>query len=128
MRLRASVAQALKRLELGRQPFRRLGEGRLFESLREWVPGDDLRHIDWKATAKRRKVITRQYEAERRQQVLLVLDTGRLLTAEIAGGSRRSPPSGRARAGVRDRKSTRLNSSHLVISYSVFCFQKKNIT
>jgi uncharacterized protein (DUF58 family) len=62
--------------------------GRLFESLREWVPGDDLRHIDWKATAKRGKVIARQYEAERRQHVLLVLDTGRLLTAEIAGVSR----------------------------------------
>src|SRR6267143_861513 len=86
MRLRASVAQALRRRELGRQPFRRLGEGRLFESLREWVPGDDLRHIDWKATARRRKVITRQYEAERRQQVMLVLDAGRLLTAEVAGG------------------------------------------
>jgi len=88
MRLRASVAQALKRRELGRQPFRRLGEGRLFESLREWVPGDDLRHIDWKATARRRKVITRQYEAERRQHVLLVLDTGRLLTADVAGVAR----------------------------------------
>jgi len=87
--LRASVAQALKRLELGRQPFRRLGEGRLFESLREWVPGDDLRHIDWKATARRRKVITRQYEAERRQQVLLVLDTGRLMTAEVTAGAAR---------------------------------------
>src|SRR5439155_1309159 len=88
MRLRASVAQALKRLELGRQPFRRLGEGRLFESLREWVPGDDLRHIDWKATARRRKVITRQYEAERRQHVLLVLDAGRLMTADVAGVAR----------------------------------------
>ncbi len=88
MRLRASVAQALKRRELGRQPFRRLGEGRLFESLREWVPGDDLRHIDWKATARRRKVITRQYEAERRQHVLLVLDAGRLLTADVAGVAR----------------------------------------
>src|SRR5436309_7772910 len=87
MRLRASVAEALRR-EAGMRPIRQLGEGRLFESLREWVPGDDLRHIDWKATAKRRKVITRQYEAERRQQVLLVLDTGRLLTAEIAGVSR----------------------------------------
>jgi uncharacterized protein (DUF58 family) len=88
MRLRASVAQALRRRELGRQPFRRLGEGRLFESLREWVPGDDLRHIDWKATARRRKVITRQYEAERRQHVLLVLDAGRLLTADVAGVAR----------------------------------------
>jgi len=87
VRLRASVAEAARRHQ-GVTPIRQLGEGRLFESLREWVPGDDLRHIDWKATAKRRKVITRQYEAERRQQVLLVLDTGRLLTAEIAGVSR----------------------------------------
>lgn len=86
MRLRASVAQALRRREAGMRPIRQLGEGRLFESLREWVPGDDLRHIDWKATARRRKVITRQYEAERRQQVLLVLDLGRLMTADIAGG------------------------------------------
>jgi uncharacterized protein (DUF58 family) len=88
VRLRASVAQAQRRRQQGITPLRQLGEGRLFESLREWVPGDDLRHIDWKATAKRGKVITRQYEAERRQQLLLVLDTGRLLTAEIAGVSR----------------------------------------
>ncbi len=88
IRQRASVAQALRRREQGLKPLRQLGEGRLFESLREWVPGDDLRHIDWKATAKRRTVITRQYEAERRQQVLLMLDTGRLMMAEIAGVSR----------------------------------------
>ena len=86
IRLRASVAQARRRRDAGMKAVRELGEGRLFESLREWVPGDDIRHIDWKATARRRKVITRQYEAERRQQVLLVLDLGRLMTAEIAGG------------------------------------------
>ncbi len=86
MRLRASVAQARRRRDAGMKAIRELGEGRLFESLREWVPGDDIRHIDWKATARRRKVITRQYEAERRQQVLLVLDLGRLMTADIAGG------------------------------------------
>jgi len=88
VRLRASVAEALRRRDAGIKPIRRLGEGRLFESLREWVPGDDLRHIDWKATARRAKVITRQYEAERRQQVLLVLDTGRLMTAEVGGVAR----------------------------------------
>jgi uncharacterized protein (DUF58 family) len=82
------VAQALRRRELGRRPERQLGEGRLFESLREFVPGDDPRHVDWKATARRRKMITRQYEAERRQHVLLVLDTGRLLTADVAGVAR----------------------------------------
>jgi len=50
--------------------------------------GRRLRHIDWKATARRGKIITRQYEAERRQHVLLVLDLGRLMTAEAAGVSR----------------------------------------
>ena len=88
VRLRSSVAQPARRREPGSTPARRLGEGRLFESLREWVPGDDIRRIDWKATARRRKVIARQYEAERRQQVMLVLDTGRLLTAEIGGLAR----------------------------------------
>jgi len=86
VRLRASVADAQRRREAGMKRIRQLGEGRLFESLREWGPGDDLRHIDWKATARRGKVITRQYEAERRQQVLLVLDTGRLMTADVAAG------------------------------------------
>ncbi|HXF96123.1 MAG TPA: DUF58 domain-containing protein [Gemmatimonadales bacterium] len=88
LRLRRSVAEARRHREAGRRPVRRLGEGRMFESLREWVPGDDVRHIDWKATARRRKVITRQYEAERRQQVLLVLDAGRLMTAEVGGVAR----------------------------------------
>ncbi|HET8713614.1 MAG TPA: DUF58 domain-containing protein [Gemmatimonadales bacterium] len=86
MRLRASVADALRRRDAGLKAVRQIGEGRLFESLREWVPGDDLRHIDWKATGRRGKVITRQYEAERRQQVLLVLDSGRLMTADVAAG------------------------------------------
>ena len=86
VRLRAAVAEALRRRDAGMKSIRQLGEGRLFESLREWGPGDDLRHIDWKATARRGKVITRQYEAERRQQVLLVLDTGRLMTADVAAG------------------------------------------
>lgn len=88
MRLKASVAEARRRKEAGQQAVRRLGEGRMFESLREWVPGDDVRHIDWKATAHRGKVITRQYEAERRQYVLLVLDAGRLMTAEVGGVGR----------------------------------------
>ncbi len=88
LRRRAAVAQALRRRELGRQPLRRLGEGRLFESLRDFVPGDDPRLIDWKATARRGKMITRQFEAERRQHVLLVLDAGRLMTADVAGVAR----------------------------------------
>ena len=87
-RLKASVAEAVKRRESGLRALRHIGEGRQFESLREWVPGDDTRHIDWKASARRRKVITRQFEEERRQQVMLVIDAGRLLTAEIEGEAR----------------------------------------
>ncbi len=87
-RLKASVAEAVRRRESGLRTLRQLGEGRQFESLREWVPGDDTRHIDWKATARRRKIIARQFEEERRQQVMLVIDAGRLLTADVGGQSR----------------------------------------
>jgi uncharacterized protein (DUF58 family) len=83
--LRALPVQAARRREAGMRAIRRPGEGRLFEGLREWVPGDDTRIIDWKATARRGKPIARQYEDERRQQVLLVIDAGRLLTAEAGG-------------------------------------------
>ncbi|MFI5279011.1 MAG: DUF58 domain-containing protein [Gemmatimonadales bacterium] len=83
-RLRQAIAEAARR-QPGQDPARRLGEGRMFESLREWVPGDDLRSIDWKATARRRKLIAREYEEERRQQVMLVLDAGRLMASEADG-------------------------------------------
>lgn len=85
--LRALPAQARRR-EAGLRNVRRLGEGRVFETLREWVPGDDTRTIDWKATARRGKTMARQYEDERRQQVLIALDAGRMLTAEIGGRPR----------------------------------------
>lgn len=83
--LRALPSRVSRRREAGLRSIRRPGEGRLFESLREWIPGDDTRIIDWKATARRGKPIARVYEDERRQQVLIVLDAGRLLTAESAG-------------------------------------------
>ena len=59
------------------------GEGREFESLREYVRGDELRHISWTATARRGKLTTRQYQIERDQTILIVLDAGRLMTARI---------------------------------------------
>jgi uncharacterized protein (DUF58 family) len=86
--LRALPIQAARRREAGLRNVRRPGEGRLFEGLREWVPGDDTRIIDWKATARRGTPIARQYEDERRQQVLLAIDAGRLLTAEVDGVAR----------------------------------------
>lgn len=86
--LRSLPTQAQRRREAGFRSVRRLGEGRMFESLKEWVPGEDTRTIDWKATARRGKVMARQYEDERRQQVLLVIDAGRMLTAEVDGRPR----------------------------------------
>jgi uncharacterized protein (DUF58 family) len=59
------------------------GEGRDFESLREYVPGDELRHVSWSATARRGRLTTRQYQIERDQTVLVALDAGRLMTARI---------------------------------------------
>jgi len=64
------------------------GEGRDFESLREYVPGDELRHVSWSATARRGKLTTRQYQIERDQTVLVALDAGRLMTARIEDESK----------------------------------------
>ncbi len=86
--VRSLPAQSARRRDVGLRQMRWRGDGRLVEGLREWVQGDDVRSIDWKATARRGKVIARQYEDERRQPVLLVIDAGRLLTAEVDGRAR----------------------------------------
>ena len=70
-------------MQTGRRQSPRRGEGREFESLREHQRDDDFRHIDWKATAKRGKLISRQYETERDQRLMILLDTGRLMSPRI---------------------------------------------
>lgn len=60
---------------------RRRGEGTDFHQMREYRVGDSLRQIDWKATARSRKLISREYQDERNQQLVLLLDTGRRLLA-----------------------------------------------
>ncbi|MGC4113104.1 MAG: DUF58 domain-containing protein [Myxococcales bacterium] len=75
---RDALAMVRPELETGLARLKRsLGEGRDFESLRAYIPGDDVRIIDWKATAKRSAPIARQYEPERNQTVMLLLDCGR---------------------------------------------------
>ena len=59
------------------------GEGREFESMRDYVRGDEMRHISWTATARRGRLTTRQYQIERDQNVMIALDAGRLMTARI---------------------------------------------
>jgi len=60
---------------------RRRGEGTDFRQLREYRQGDSLRSIDWKATARQQKPISREYQEERDQQVVFLLDTGRRMLA-----------------------------------------------
>jgi uncharacterized protein (DUF58 family) len=72
-----------RRPEPGLRRMRVRGQGREFESLREFVIGDEIRHISWAATARRGKLITRQYTIERSQNIVVLLDTGRLMTARI---------------------------------------------
>ncbi|MBV9775374.1 MAG: DUF58 domain-containing protein [Gemmatimonadetes bacterium] len=74
--------------EAGIRNVRQRGEGGSFESLREYVRGDDPRTLDWKASARRGTLTVRQYEAERRQNVLLAIDAGRLMTQRIDGRER----------------------------------------
>src|SRR5207245_11306913 len=54
-----------------------------FESVGDYVRGDEVRHISWSGTARRGKVTTRQYQVERDQTILIALDAGRLMTARI---------------------------------------------
>ncbi len=70
-------------IEAGLRKMRLRGAGTEFESLREFAPGDPFRSIDWKATARRGKIMVAQHEVERSQNVMLVLDCGRLMTARI---------------------------------------------
>ena len=66
----------------------RLGKGTEFESLREYTPDDEFRSIDWKATARRHRPATRQFEIERSQTVIIMIDAGRMMTAQIGEMSR----------------------------------------
>ncbi|MEX2550221.1 MAG: DUF58 domain-containing protein [Nitriliruptoraceae bacterium] len=72
-------------LEQGLRSVRGRGSGSEFESLREYVEGDEFRHLDWAATARRGVPIVRTFRAERNQTVLVLLDTGRTTAGLVAG-------------------------------------------
>jgi uncharacterized protein (DUF58 family) len=72
----------------GRQAIAVRAQGTEFDSLREYVPGDDVRSIDWRATARTADVMVRTWRPERDRQVVLVLDTGRTCAARIGDETR----------------------------------------
>lgn len=69
--------------ELGLRPARVFGTGTEFERLREYNTDDEFRRINWKATARRGKPIAAEYETERSQYIVSVIDTGRLMRPPI---------------------------------------------
>lgn len=67
----------------GRTPLLLRGPGTEFDSLREYVRGDDVRSIDWRATARRRDLVVRTWRPERDRRVVIVIDTGRTSAVRI---------------------------------------------
>ncbi len=67
----------------GRAAVRVRGQGTEFDSLREYVEGDDVRSVDWRASARTRSVVVRTWQPERDRRVFLVLDTGRTSAGRV---------------------------------------------
>jgi uncharacterized protein (DUF58 family) len=67
----------------GAVTLNRRGQGTEFDSLREYVDGDDVRSIDWRATARRGDVVVRNWRPERDRRLVCVLDTGRTSAARV---------------------------------------------
>lgn len=78
-----SKLQRLRELD-GRAAIQVRGAGTEFDSLRDYVRGDDVRSIDWRATARRQNVVVRTWRPERDRRVVIVLDTSRTSAARIA--------------------------------------------
>jgi len=91
LRGRAEVELMVRRgrlLEAGIRSSAVRGGGSNFESLRDYLPDDELRRINWRATARSTRAIANQYREERDQQVILLLDASRAMAGQVEGASR----------------------------------------
>ena len=77
-----------RQVQLEKRLKRQRGQGRDFESLRDYRPGDPQRDICWTASARRSRLVSKIYQVERSQVIWLVLDAGRLLRARVNGPSK----------------------------------------
>lgn len=71
----------------GLKQMKKRGSGIEFHQLREYRQGDSVKQIDWQATSKRRKLISREYQEERNQHVIVMLDAGECMNIETEAGS-----------------------------------------
>ena len=72
-------------LEQGVRVERYRGDGSEFDHLQKFMPGFDIRSIDWKVSARHGKLMSRQYRAERNRQVIVAVDSGRLMSEVVEG-------------------------------------------
>ncbi|MEV6136296.1 DUF58 domain-containing protein [Nocardia sp. NPDC051990] len=86
-RLLRSKVKRLQHLE-GRNVANMRGQGTEFDSFREYVAGDDVRAIDWRATARATDVLVRTWRPERNRHMLMMLDTGRISAGRVGTGTR----------------------------------------
>lgn len=71
------LAKENRTVQMGLRRSKMHGQGQEFERLRDYVPDDSPRHIDWKATARRNVLTTREYDLEQSQNIMILLDIGR---------------------------------------------------
>ncbi|MFN9721515.1 MAG: DUF58 domain-containing protein [Planctomycetota bacterium] len=79
------MARQNRLAEIGVRMVRMPGQGREFERLREFRYGDEIRQIDWKATARQRQLISREFNVERNQNIVIMVDCGRFMRNETDG-------------------------------------------
>lgn len=72
-------------LEYGLKKIRRIGHTMEFEQIKDYVLGDDIRNINWKATAKRSQLMVNQFQDERSQPIYSVIDKGRVMKMPFEG-------------------------------------------
>lgn len=79
------LAMSNRLTEVGGKKIRRIGHSQEFEQIKEYVEGDDIRTINWKATAKKRHFMVNQYQDERSQPIYCVIDSGRAMKMPFEG-------------------------------------------
>lgn len=79
------IAQADPFGATGMRKVRRSAQRSEFEQIRDYIPGDDRRSVNWKATARRAKLMVNQYQDEKAQQVVSLIDTGRTMKMPFGG-------------------------------------------
>ena len=85
MRAYELMAISNRLTELGIKKIRRIGQSQEFEQIRQYVQGDDIRNINWKATARRNDIMVNAYQEEKSQNVYCLVDKGRVMQMPFDG-------------------------------------------